>query len=262
MLARNGCVFLVMMMLLGGCMKPNADQQATPGKEVRTRNENAAGINVQLGIAYYQQGDMERAKRKLLLAERQDPHSYLVMDAMAYFLEMTGEPQQAEQYYLRGIAVAPGNGSALNNYGGFLCRAHQFKKAEQYFLQAVEDTNYLSPAEVYENAGLCALSAHELRRAELYFIKALQKQPQLANSLLEMGRISYNKQDYFMAKKYLEKFSQHAKPTADSLVLAVRIGQKTNDSEWVASNMAVLKSKFAKSKEYQEYLAEEKDEKR
>jgi len=124
--------------------------------------EKAANYNAQLGLAYLQQGDIKLAKTKLLLALQQSPSSTpLILDSMAYFLEVTGENKLAEAYYLKAIKYFPKNGAAQNNYGVFLCRHKRYKESLHHFSLAVKDNKYLNTAQAYENARLCALKIHK-----------------------------------------------------------------------------------------------------
>ena len=111
-----------------------------------------------MGLGYLKQGDRPRAKKKLLTALEQEPTSPDVNSAIAYYFEQTKELKQAEKYYLKALSLAGNSGAQLNNYGTFLCRQGDYKKAENYFLKAVKDVQYVNTAGAYENAGLCALS--------------------------------------------------------------------------------------------------------
>src|SRR5438128_2314971 len=97
-------------------------------------NPTAANYNVELALSYLQQGNLTRAKYKLLLAQQQAPNDPVVNDAMGYFLERTGEVNKAESYYLQAINAAPKSGAAQNNYGTFLCRQKHYQKAITHFM--------------------------------------------------------------------------------------------------------------------------------
>jgi type IV pilus assembly protein PilF len=152
-------------------------------------NKKAAGFNVQLGLGYMEQGHMERAKQKLVWALKQAPDWPPALDAMAFYAEKTGDMETAKQYYLRSLAVAPNDGSVQNNYGAFLCRRGHLKEAENHFLRAVQDKTYLSAAEAYENAGLCALKIPDKKKAVYYFEKALLHSPGRAKTIMELKNL-------------------------------------------------------------------------
>jgi type IV pilus assembly protein PilF len=149
----------------------------------------AASFNVQLGLGYLKQGDRPRAKKKLLTALEQEPKSPDANSAMAYYLEQTSESEQAKKYYLKALSLAANGGAQLNNYGAFLCRQGDFKKAEYYFLKATSDLHYVHTAGAYENAGLCALSVPDTDKARIYFTKALNQDPSRKVSLYELLKL-------------------------------------------------------------------------
>lgn len=140
---------------------------------VPENNKTAADYNAQLGLVYLEQGNINLAKSKLLLALKQSPDEPLILDAMAYFLECTGEIKSAENYYLYAIKRAPKNGVVQNNYGTFLCRQKRYRESLEHFLLAVKDNYYLNTAQAYENASRCAAKIPNKKLAKEYMQKAL-----------------------------------------------------------------------------------------
>ncbi|MCK4609092.1 MAG: type IV pilus biogenesis/stability protein PilW [Gammaproteobacteria bacterium] len=140
-------------------------------------NKEAALYNTKLGLAYLHQGDMVRAKSKLLLALQQNPNDPLILDAMGYFLEKSGEVKLAERYYLEAIALAPKMGAAQNNYGAYLCRHGREHQAINHFLESTRDPYYLNVAGAYENAGRCALEIPDKLLACTFFKAAVKHDP-------------------------------------------------------------------------------------
>jgi type IV pilus assembly protein PilF len=138
--------------------------------------QEAASYNTQLGLAYLKQGDRARDSPE-------------VNASMAWFLEQSGETENARIYYRKAMAAAPGKGTQLNNYGAFLCRRGQYRQADTYFLQAVRDPGYEHVAGAYENAGLCAAAIPDYARAIRYFGKALAQDPSRKQSLYEWVNI-------------------------------------------------------------------------
>jgi type IV pilus assembly protein PilF len=169
-------------------------------------NSAAAKDNMQLGMAYLQQGDRVRAKHKLLLALQQDKNSAQVQDAMAYFLEITGELQQAEIYYQRALQLAPKSGVELNNYGVFLCHLGKYAESENQFLAAVQDPNYLNTAKAYENAGLCAQQIPDVDKATKFFLLAVKQDPNLAMAWFELAQINYKEGHEEIAEQYMANY--------------------------------------------------------
>lgn len=152
-------------------------------------NPKAAAYNVQLGLAYLKQGNRQRAKQKLLTAIEEDPNSTSANDALAYYFESVKNLLEAENYYQRAIQLSPQSGAGLNNYGAFLCRQKQYTQANDYFLKAAKDPNYLNTGLAYENAGLCAVAAKNDDQAKQYFQMALAQDPHLEQSAYELTQI-------------------------------------------------------------------------
>jgi type IV pilus assembly protein PilF len=160
-------------------------KSATPEEDAKS-----AKINMQLGMSYLQKKDMKRAKERLLAAIDTAPNMPECWYSFGYFLEMTGEPEQAEKYYLTAVKLAPGKGDTHNNYGTFLCRVGKYKQAIHEFLLAVGDMHYLQTASAYENAGLCAMKIPNRQLALLYFNKALKHDPFMEVSQQELAMLN------------------------------------------------------------------------
>jgi type IV pilus assembly protein PilF len=246
--------FAAFTIFIAGCSSttpaPIVNQTTTPVCAKQPANIAAATANVQLGVAYLQQGDTERSKGKLLTALNEAPNWAPAQDAMGYFLETTGEPQQAEKYYKQAIAIDPAAGAPQNNYGTFLTRAKRYQEADQHFMLAVQDPTYLKTAEVYENAGLCAMQIPDDTKALGYFQKAVQQDPQRMASYLELGQIYFDQKNYTQAQQAFNQYNQLTKdPSAEALWLGIRLARAQNDNTTAGSYALILQSKYATSPE-------------
>jgi type IV pilus assembly protein PilF len=100
---------------------------------------------------------------------------------MAYFREKVGDYPEADRLYKQAIKLSLNNkGAVYNNYGAYLCRQAQYEAADEAFQKALQDKDYARTAEVYENAGLCALKAsniHLVQKAQTYLRQAIQHDP-------------------------------------------------------------------------------------
>ncbi len=211
----------------------------------------ASNANVQLGLAYLQSGDMQRAKQKLLLAEQQAPASTESQAAMGYFLESTGSFSQAEAYYRKAVTLNPKSGAAQNNYGTFLCRRGRYAESDQHFLLALQDPSYLNTAQVYENAGLCAMQIPDTNKAGTYFTQAITQDPKRAMSWLELGRISYQQKNYPQAQQYLEQYMQLIKdPTPNALWLGAVLARALGNEAEAGRYTLMLQTRFPSSDAY------------
>lgn len=221
-------------------MDSNQELAATPANPKSATN--ASDINVQLAMGYLQQGNVQRAKSKLLVALQQSPDHPPALNAMGYYLERVGEVKQAEQYYLKALYIAPADGSVQNNYGTFLCRTGRYKASIDHFMLAIKDPNYLSSAEAYENAGLCSLKLPNYQLAEQFFYKAVLADPQRDTSIEELVRISYRQGDLQKANRYIQQYTKLSTPSTKILSMGIQIAQKLGDKPAVAYYRNLLKS--------------------
>lgn len=241
-------VIVVFMLGLSACV---TDVENSVGHEPDFAR--ASQLNVRLGLDYLQKQQMAMAKQKLLLALKQDPNSDTAHSAMGYYLERTGDIEQAETHYKKAIALATIKGTAENNYGTFLCRQKRYQEADYYFQQAAVDKQYLTPDKAYVNAGLCALLASDKPKARQYFGQALQKNPRSASALLELARLDYDRGQYAAASEYMRQYMNTATPDAAVLWLAIRIEQRNNDISMAKAYGERLRQNFPNSKEYRSY---------
>ncbi len=193
------CLLFIFLLELTAC---NLQQN----NQIIKTNSAAANDNMQLGLAYLQQGDRVRAKHKLLLALQQDNNSAQVQDAMAYYCEIIGNTQQAEIFYLRALKLAPKSGIELNNYGVFLCHLNRYAESEKQFLAAAQDQNYLNTAKAYENAGLCTQEIPDFNKATQFYLLAVKQDPSLAIAWLELARINYAESHMEIADQYMANY--------------------------------------------------------
>ena len=191
------------------------------------QSSEAASYNTQLGLAYLKQGLRARAKRKLLTALKQAPNSPEVNASMAWFMEQSGELENAQRFYQKAMAAAPRKGAQLNNYGAFLCRRGQYKQADTYFLKAIRDVGYEHTAGSYENAGLCAAAIPEYSKAAVYFKKALEQDPSRKQSLYEWVNIEVKLGHQDKACSILQEHESLAQSDPALVALATKVSQRS-----------------------------------
>lgn len=185
-----------------------------------------AKINTQLGIAYLERHQIQTAKRKLLLALDEAPNIPETWYAMGYFLETTGDKDQAKTYYLKSVSLASGRGDVQNNYGTFLCRTGNYRDAIKHFELAAKDINYVDTAAAYENAGLCALKIPDNTLALLYFDKSKAQDPERPTVYLELSKLNYKMSHFKQSRMNLEEFLHLSPQTPESIQLSDRLDAK------------------------------------
>ncbi|MCP4332065.1 MAG: type IV pilus biogenesis/stability protein PilW [Gammaproteobacteria bacterium] len=215
----NGIIGLLLLCsLLQACASVPVD----PGQ---TKNEKASAVNVQLGIGYLQQNNLELASEKLTKALRQDPESAPANNAYAILQERLKQYDLAEFHYEKATDLDKNNAQAANNYGAFLCRHGRELESEKYFLRALDNPLYSTPEFAYTNAAICLIKVNELKPAEDYLKKALTEKSDFAPALITMARLYFGEEDFENAKAYLDRYHLVARPSASSLWLDIRTVQ-------------------------------------
>lgn len=223
------------VLMLVGCVTDRPDENK---KDLHI----ASAYNVDLGLGYLKQGNVERAKGKLLLALEQDDRNTTAYAAMAYFLERTGDEKDAASYYQKALNIAPEEGDLLNNYGTFLCRMHRYDEAEHYFLRAAKKMNYVNTVAAYENAALCALDAKRYEKAHTYFEKVLAQDSLRARSLWEISRLDQQLGNNAEAYRYLQRYMLVQKnPDAELMRTAISLARSNKDIDGMLHYQEALK---------------------
>jgi type IV pilus assembly protein PilF len=243
-------LLLMLLGLLQACYVPVNPQPS--------QDEKASKINVQLGIGYMQQNNLELANEKLSKAIRQNPDSAPAHNAFAILQDRLRQTEKAEYHYKKATNLDPENSQAANNYGAFLCRHGRERESEKHFLQALKNPLYSTPEVAYTNAALCLLQlgeAEETQRAKEYLNKAIAVNSDYGPALLVMANLLFEEGEYAAAKPYLDHYSLVARASARSLWLAIRNTLQLDSKGNVDELARRLGTDFSNSPEYKEWLA-------
>jgi type IV pilus assembly protein PilF len=206
------------------------------------KSEQAARYNAELGIAYLNQGDRQRAKRKLLTALELAPKLPAVQASMAYYLEKTGDSAHAKQFYQRALALDPHSSAQKNNYATFLCQHGGYTQAMTLFVQAGNDVRYPNSAVAYENAGLCALSMHRDAESMTYFQQAIRQDPARKAALYQLVKLQLKHHEAAQAQQVLHAHRVQVMGEPQLLRLAVKVAHATHDASLAAHYEQRLKT--------------------
>ncbi len=249
-------LILALFLQLSGCVTVNE------GGGGATDFEKASKINVQLGIGYYNRGNLELANEKLLKAIRQDPKSSQAYHAYAVLQNRFLDPEKAEFYFKKSIELNPRNSEALNNYGAFLCSAKRIQESETMFLRAIDNQAYRSPEVAYTSAAVCLLKegdvAKNREKAIGYLRRALAIGSNYRPALINMAAITLEENNNELTRLYLERFNITGNPTARSLWLSIQNDLAMGDTSKIGLLTEQLENDFSDSEEYKQWLALDK----
>jgi type IV pilus assembly protein PilF len=211
---------LILLMLLAACGTVPHPQSA---------NEEAAGYNVQLGLGYMQEGNMQLAKEKLERALSEAPHDPKVHSAEGLLYERLGDPKRADEEYRTALHYAPKDPDVTNNYAVFLCKQNRTDEGVKYFLQAAQNPFYRTPEAAYTNAGVCLRTAHRDDDAKQSLQKALAIKANFAEAAYQLADLEFERGHLIEARAALTHFTDNYEATPDLLLLGVRIARAQGD---------------------------------
>jgi type IV pilus assembly protein PilF len=223
---------------------------ATAGAQTnKSRNEDMASINVQLGVAYLKQGNLAIAQEKLERAEKQNPRDPNVHTALAVLYERLNRPREVESHYRTATRLAPRDPNVSNNYAVWLCKNGRPEDGVKRFIEAARNPLYSTPETAYTNAGVCLRAAKKLDQAAELFALALQTRPNLAEAAFQMSELQFERGKYKESRASLDSFLGAFKPTPDLLLLGVRVARATGDRLGEERYARTLRVEFPQSEQ-------------
>ena len=236
-------IAFILLPLLTACAHSSVGSKSEPAET------SAAKLNMQLGIAYMQQGNFDVALDKLNKALERDERLPEAHNAIALLYEGTSRPNLAERHFQRAIELDSNYTLAKLNYAQFLCTHGQPAAGEDRFLAIAssppEGSTDLA-AKAYAGAAVCAL-ATDRRRADNYLRQALALKPDAGGALYQMANLYYADGDYLKARAFLQRYHAQAGYTPESLWLGISIEDKLGGSPLRQEYTQILLSKFADS---------------
>lgn len=247
---------LLLTILLAGCAGQGAIQSGSEvpvSQQVSTGDaRTSAKAHTELGLAYFNAGLMGVALEEARMAAAADPSYAPVYNLYGLIYMNLGETAQSQANFERAINLAPGDPEINNNYGLFLCRNGQEKRAIQHFMSAVKNPLYSTPSGSWLNAGLCSLQLKDDAAAEDYFTRAINADGRNGQAIFQLADINYRRGKLYEARRLVDQLHQQMEqPNAASLWLALRIERKLGDRQSEANFSSQLRRKFANSKEHQ-----------
>ncbi len=243
----------VACLLLQGCVTTTEFNQRP------LSDEDAAIANFNVGVGYLRQGRPDLAVDALERAVRLDSRSADTHSTLALAHDQLGNSTTAEQHFRRATRLEPNNADVQNNYAVFLCRQNRWEDAERFFRRAADDPRYTTPEAALTNAGTCARGANDLEKAEQYFREALSKDPNYADALEAMMELSYQNEDYFLARAFMQRLFGARTASARVLWLCFHVEQELDGQDAAEDCANKLREDFPLSAELAQLRGLERD---
>ncbi len=127
--------------LLAGCVSTDG----TKPRKQEDPTEAAAKTNIQLGVAYLQQGNYPLAKEKLERSLKQNPKDPDVHTSLALLYDRVREPKLADKHFREALRLAPDNPDISNNYAIYLCKNGRVDEGVERFSTVATNKYYRTP---------------------------------------------------------------------------------------------------------------------
>jgi len=250
------CVAL--LAVLGGCVTETISGKAP----VEERPKEAADYNVQLGVGYLRQGDLESAQTKLEKAIELDSGNITAYRSLGIVYERLGDREGADRMYRRAVSLAPHDPDALNSQAVFLCRRGETRdQALRIFDEAIavpQSKKFSNKAMLNTNAGVC-VKGEDLERAENYLRTALAFDANFAEALLQMADVAYRRENYLQARAFLQRYVNVAEVSPSVLWLGRRVETALGDARAADDFGLRLRREFPESVEARRLLESQRN---
>ena len=124
--------------LLAGCVSSDGSK---PLKQRRPDQKRPPSTNIQLGIAYLQQGNYPLAREKLERSLKQNPKDPDVHTSLGLLYDRTGDPKLADKHFREALRLAPNNPDISNNYAIYLCKNGRVEEGVERFIGGGQPTS-------------------------------------------------------------------------------------------------------------------------
>jgi type IV pilus assembly protein PilF len=257
-LRRLALAGLVVLLAACAARKPAEPPDLRPqstGTSSSTSPLERAKIHTELGVGYYENGQLGVALEELNVAVAADKGYAPAYNALGLVYMELKEDDKAERNFRQALKIDPGNSEAKNNYGLFLCQRGRTSDGIRQLLDALKNPLYSTPDIAYKNAGLCARKAGDTKTAEEYFIKALKLNPRQPQALYSMAEVAYLRDDYAGAKRYMTRYLAEVETAGpEALWLGARIENRLGDRTALANYGQQLRRRYPSSPETKAFL--------
>jgi type IV pilus assembly protein PilF len=216
-------------------------------RDARTR----AKAHTDLAGAYYELGNLGVALEEARIAIQADANYAPAYNVLGLVNLELKDAAAAEANFRRGLQLTPQDPDLNHNYGWFLCQTGREDQSIQWFLNAVRNPLYPTPAKSFAAAGRCLVKRNPTEAAT-YFDRALRLDPNSFQAMLPYAELLYRRGQLQEAKSLVVRFNRLVPDgTPESLWLGVRIERKLGDRLAEASLASQLRRRYAGSPEYQ-----------
>lgn len=225
----------------------------------RKADEDKALDNyIQLGLAYIQRSDFERARANINRALEINEDSSEAFAALALLYQQEDENKLAEEHFNKALSLDGKNTRGRTFYAAFLYRQERYTEALEQFRVASKDTGYKGRALIYINIAQCALKLDDPQQAIKAYEKSLVLDRYQPQALIGVTQLLIQDGEYLKAQRYYNRMinvirSSGMTHSPTSLWLGIEIARHFNNDGQESSYALLLKQLYPESREYQQY---------
>ncbi|MEY8701669.1 CDC27 family protein [Francisella philomiragia] len=226
-----------------------AQYSVTGGSFPKANYEEATKINSELAIIYSIDGNLERAKTKLIkaqeLANNHNQNLAIVDYAGGYYYQSIGANSIAEKYYQKALAKHPKNYEAMNFYAQFLCtEKEEYSRAQELFERALFMPNNNDMAQTLFLYSQCMYKQGKKDDALAYMQRADKFRINYKAAKLRLAQMYFERGEYKECYKVIYSMKNDPQFFNNKLVLDMRLklAEYANNKNEAAAVRLVLSS--------------------
>lgn len=214
---------LLASLWLGGC---TTQPQGLAGSE---RDTSPADAHTQLGVAYLERDNLQRAMAALERALTIEPDAPEALQAMAMIYQRQGERQLADETFRRALSANRHFTRGRNNYAAFLYEQGRIREACEQLELASSDSQYPQRAQLFANLGQCQRELGDIGAARQSLARAQSIDARSPRSYFTLAELEYSAGNLDRAQQQIDTFIRLAGPSPDALRLARQVAEARGD---------------------------------
>jgi type IV pilus assembly protein PilF len=209
-----------------------------------------ARIRLELATAYFSKGDLRTALDEVKQVLSIDSNFSEALELRGLVYDALQEPALAEESFNRALQANPRNGSAMHNFGWFLCRKKDYEQADAMFGRAQQQGFSVPTAKTLLVRGVCQIEAGKVALAEKTIARSYELDPSSAVTAYNLARVLMLQGEAQRARFYIRRVNNvPEQANAESLWLGIRIENKLGNVSERDELASALRSRFGSSRE-------------
>jgi type IV pilus assembly protein PilF len=245
---------------LTGCASKYAAPNAG-GSEIVTASDEPearkrARIRLELAVGYFQRGQTTIALDELKQSLAADPGYGEAYSMRGLIYMRLNDFRFAEESFKKALALQPQDPNILHNLGWLVCQEARYPEAQQFFTQALSNSQYGERAKTFRAQGLCQMRAGQTAEAELSLLKSYEFDAGHPMTAYNLSTLLFQRGDYGRARFYIRRLNNSDLANAESLWLGIKVERSLENQEAMQQLADQLVKRFPQSSEAIAYQRE------